>query len=146
MPLYAAATARDTCNPCRADLRPGMTRKIIMLAAWACLLFIVYATLTSINARPELMRDESAVVVVMERFGAYALLGFLLCLAFRNNIPLVCLLVLGTAVALETLQLIAPGRDARVIDVIEKLSGGGAGILMAMVLQRSIGRDQRRGP
>jgi len=116
---------------------------MIIVAAWACLLFIIYATLTSINARPELMRDETAIVVVVERFGAYALLGLLFCLAYRNNIRLVFLLVFGTAVALEILQLFAPGRDARLIDAIEKLSGGGAGILTAMALLLLMGRDRK---
>jgi VanZ family protein len=120
-----------------------MIQKMTTVAAWACLLFIIYATLTSINARPELMRDETAVVVVIERFGAYALLGFLFCVAYRNHIRLVCFLVFGTAVALEILQLFAPGRDARVIDAIEKLSGGGAGILTATTLLLLIGRDRR---
>src|SRR5438105_9147103 len=40
--------------------------------AWVCLIFIVYAT------RPELMKGEPALVVFVERFGAYGLLGVLL--------------------------------------------------------------------
>jgi VanZ family protein len=130
------------CDACRAGLRGDMIRKIIAIAAWACLLFIIYATLTSINARPELARDESAVTVVIERCGAYALLGLLFCLAYRNHIAWVGALVFGTAVTLEFLQLLVPGRDARLIDAIEKLAGGGAGILSAIVLLAWIGRDQ----
>ena len=33
-----------------------MFRKLIALAAWGCLIFIIYATLSSAGARPELTR------------------------------------------------------------------------------------------
>jgi VanZ family protein len=111
-----------------------MVQKLIAVAAWACLIFIIYATLSSADARPELTRTEPALIVVVERFGAYGLLGFLFCLAYPRRLLFICVLVLGSAVLLELLQLIVPDRDARVIDATEKLLGGAAGILAARAL------------
>lgn len=79
----------------------------------------------------QLTRDEPGLIVFVERFGAYALLGVLFSLAHPRRVALVCLLVLGGAVVLELLQLLTPGRDARAIDAVEKLAGGAVGILAA---------------
>jgi VanZ family protein len=70
-----------------------------------------------------------AFFTVLEHFGAYAVLGFLFRLAYPRHIAFVCVLVFGSAVILELLQIFIPDRDARVLDAIEKLAGGAAGIL-----------------
>ena len=108
-----------------------MLRKLIAITAWLCLLFIIYATLSSIDARPQLSSDEPAPVVYLEHFGAFAVLGLLFCLAYPRRFTFVCILVLGSAVLLEVLQIFIPDRDARVADALEKLAGGVAGILAA---------------
>ena len=110
-----------------------MLHKFITTAAWACLIFIVYATLSSIDARPELtgVGLYKAFFTVVERFAAYAVLGLLFYLAYPRHVALICLLVFGSAVILELLQIFVPDRDARVIDALEKLGGGAAGILAA---------------
>jgi VanZ family protein len=119
-----------------------MIHKLIAIAAWACLVFIVYATLSSLHARPELtgVGFYKAFFTVVERFGAYAVLGFLFYLAYPGRIVSVCILVLGSAVILELLQNFVPDRDARVSDALEKLAGGVAGMLAAkavLVLTRN---------
>jgi VanZ family protein len=113
-----------------------MSHKLITVAAWACLIFIIYATLSSIEARPELTSAGfyKAFFTVLERFAAYAVLGLLFYLAYPRHVPLVCLLVFGSAVILELLQLFVPDRDARVLDAIEKLAGGAVGVLTARTL------------
>lgn len=110
-----------------------MIQKLTAATAWACLIFIIYATLSSIDARPELtgVGFWKVSFTVVERFGAYTVLGFLFYLAYPNRIAFVCLLVLGSAVILELLQIIIPDRDARIVDALEKLTGGAAGILAA---------------
>jgi VanZ family protein len=42
--------------------------------------------------------------------------------------------VFGSAIILELLQIFLPDRDARIIDALEKLAGGAAGILAASAL------------
>ena len=108
-----------------------MFRKILSFAAWACLAFIVYATLSPLHWRPGLTVDEPFSIVVFEHVTAYVLLGFLFCLSYPYRYGLVCLLVLGGAVLLEMLQIFVPDRDARIWDAFQKLAGGGIGILAA---------------
>jgi VanZ family protein len=108
-----------------------MFRHLITIAAWACLIFIAYATLSPASARPELTSAEPVLVVFIERFGAYALLGFLFYLTYSHRLAFVCLFVFGSAVLLEMLQIFIPDRDARIVDAVEKLAGGAAGISAA---------------
>src|SRR6266853_2174176 len=46
-----------------------MLRQLTVTAAWACLIFIAYATLSPASARPELTSAEPVLVVFIERFG-----------------------------------------------------------------------------
>jgi len=112
-----------------------MFRKSIAVASWACLLFIVYATLSSHSGRPGLTSAESELTIFIERFGAYALLGCLFCLTFPHRVVLVCVIVFGSAVLLEFLQIFVPDRDARVVDALVKLAGGFVGISFAKAVQ-----------
>ena len=123
-----------------------MIPKLIAAAAWSCLVFIVYATLSSIEARPELTGAGfyKAFFTVLERFAAYAVLGLLFYLAYPSNVLFVCLLVFGSAIILEFLQIFIPDRDARIIDALEKLAGGAAGILGASTFLSLTKKTQRR--
>jgi VanZ like family len=113
----------------------AMLQKLIAAAAWACLAFIVFATLSSIQARPVVAGGHFAAV---ERFGAYAVLGLLLYLAYPRHLAFVCMTVFATAIILELLQTLTPDRHGRLLDAIEKLLGGTAGLLVASgVLQSS---------
>jgi VanZ family protein len=105
-----------------------MFKTFTSLAAWLILGFIVYATLSPLSARPSLFATETSVSVAIERMGAYGLLGFLFGVAYARRLTLVVLIVLGSAISLELLQLFIADRDARLIDVVEKLTGGIAGI------------------
>jgi VanZ family protein len=108
-----------------------MLRKLVAAAAWACLLFIIYATLSSYPGRPRLPGSESEIIIFIERFSAYALLGYLFRLTYPRHIAFVCLIVLGGAILLEVLQIFVPDRDARTLDAVVKLAGGFLGIFFA---------------
>jgi len=107
---------------------------LIIALAWSCLAFIVYATLSSIDARPVI---AGGLFTAVERFGAYAVFGLLLYLAYPRHLAFVCIMVFGSAITLELLQNFAPDRHARLLDAIEKLLGGTAGLLLAAVLHSS---------
>jgi VanZ family protein len=47
-----------------------MLQKFIAITAWACLIFIIYATLSSAATRPELTESEPTLAVFVEQFGA----------------------------------------------------------------------------
>jgi VanZ family protein len=112
-----------------------MLHKFIIAAAWSCLAFIVYATLSSIDARPVI---AGGYFTLIERFGAYAVLGFLFYLAYPRRLAFVCVMVFGGAVTLELLQYLVPGRDPRLLDAIEKLLGGAAGMVSGGIFRSYI--------
>jgi VanZ family protein len=110
-----------------------MLHKLASMTAWACLLFVAWVTLSPAYLRPRLMEPEPAWIVILEHIGAFAVIGFLFYVTYSRT-TLVCLLVLGSAVILELLQLVVPDRDARVMDAVEKLIGGGVGIIFAKII------------
>lgn len=120
--------------------------ELIAAAAWALLVFIIYATLTSLERRPELTdaRFCKAFLTLLERIGAYGILGLLFHFAYPRQLMFVSLLVSGSAVILEILQIFIPDRDARVLDALEKLAGGVAGILAAKAILALIRCGRRK--
>jgi VanZ family protein len=102
-----------------------MLQKLLVVAAWAFLAFIAYATLSPIQARPVVANPN------MEHVAAFAVMGSLFCLAYPRHIIFVCLIVLGSAVLLEYLQTLTPDRHGTVVDALEKMAGGVLGIFAA---------------
>ena len=100
-------------------------QRLIAVVAWALLAFIAYATVSPIQARPTLPTSSS-----IEHFAAFAVLGALFCLAYPRHTIRVGLIVLGSAVLLEELQLLTPDRHGRIQDALEKVAGGAVGILV----------------
>jgi hypothetical protein len=111
-----------------------MLHKLISIAAWATLTFIIFATLSPAHLRPELTATEPATIVAFERVGAFAVLGLLFSSGYPRRYRLVWAIVLGSAILLEFLQILVPDRDARMVDALEKIAGGGAGIFTAQWL------------
>ena len=106
-------------------------QKLLTIVAWVCFVFIAFATLSPAHLRPELSETEPFSVVLLERVGAYAVLGALFVLSYPDRYRLVFVIVFGSAITLELMQIFVPGRDARVIDAVEKLLGGSLGIFAA---------------
>ena len=104
-----------------------MFQKLVTVAAWTLLAFTAYATISPI--RPSLFTSSS-----LEHLAAFAFLGALFCLAYPRHILLVCVIVLGSAVLLEIVQLLTPGRHGRIQDAIEKIAGGLVGISIARAI------------
>jgi VanZ family protein len=125
------------------DSRAKLFQWLIIVAAVAWLAFLAYATLSSIGLRPVLIagagRHEPGMIVFLERFIAYALLGFLFYFATRGRIGLACALVVGVAVLLELLQIFRPDRDPGAFDALQKSVGGLVGVLSARTAARLIG-------
>ena len=69
-----------------------------------------------------------------EHLAAFAVLGVLFSLPYPRQVALVCLIVLGSAVLLELLQLLTPDRHGRVPDAIEKMAGGLVGIVVGRAI------------
>src|SRR5205085_3508899 len=65
----------------------------------------------------------------LEHFAAFAIVGALFCFASPRHIALVCLVLFGSALLLEFMQLLTPDRHGRIHDAIEKMTGGSAGLV-----------------
>jgi VanZ family protein len=103
----------------------------LRVLAWLLLAGLVFVTLSPINLRP-----ISPLPTQLERAIALAAVGFVFVLAYPRRILLVALLVLGSTVLLEVLQLASPSRHGRLIDVAVKLTGGGFGLLCGWWIDR----------
>lgn len=97
--------------------------RALRLLAWALLLCLVFVTLSPIDLRP-----VSPLPTQLERAAALALIGGVFALAYPRHIVLVTLLVVGSTVALELLQLVSPSRHGRLVDLAVKCVGALAGI------------------
>ena len=115
-----------------------MFHRFIAAAAWATLAFIAFATLSPLALRPE-VGDAN-----LERFGAYALAGLLLALAYPRHLILVVSFVVAFAAILEILQLLVPDRHAQFANAYVKAAGGVAGVAAGFLVSRFVRADHDR--
>jgi VanZ family protein len=99
-----------------------MFHKLLSITAWTSLIYIAFATLAPISERPHVAG------VHFEHVVAFAILGMLFFLTYPRQIVLVCVIVVGSAVLLEVLQMLTPDRHGRLTDAAEKIAGGAVGI------------------
>ena len=128
--------------------------RFTIAAAWIAVIAIAYATLTHVGfvyaiyfkLAPYLMRPAMQTYAHFEHVIAFALLGVLFSFAYPARLILVCVIVFGAAASLEIMQTLTPDRHGTWIDALEKMAGGGTGILLAKMLQnvrakRKMGAD-----
>ena len=84
-----------------------MLERLFAAAAWLTLAFIAYTTLSPIGLRPAVTNPE------IERFGAYAVAGFLFVMGYPRRKILAFAIVVGAAIVLEALQLVTPDRHGQ---------------------------------
>lgn len=137
----------DPIDPIQIAQNATMRTTIFRLAtaiAWASIIFIAYATLTRVGfvyaiyyeLSPYLMRPEMKTYARFEHIIAFALLGALFSFVYPRRGILVFCLVLGGAAALEILQTFTPDRHGTLMDAVEKMAGGAAGIFSIKVMQK----------
>ena len=117
--------------------------RLITIAAWVAIAVIAYATLTRVGfvyaiyfkLAPLLRGPAMRTYAHFEHIIAFALLGALFAFAYPKRLLLVCCIVLGGAALLEIAQTLTPDRHGTLIDALEKIAGGSAGILLARTIQ-----------
>jgi VanZ family protein len=107
--------------------------RYLRLCAWALLAFIVFATVSPIEFRP-----HDILPVDVDRALAFMLMSIAFVVAYPRHFRLCCILLLASAGVIEALQLIAPGRHAQVHDILVKMTGAEAGLVVGWVLLRLI--------
>ncbi|MGY3145991.1 glycopeptide antibiotics resistance protein [Bradyrhizobium sp. USDA 3397] len=96
--------------------------KFFLASGWLALALVAFVTLAPIYDRPMIAPPN------VERFAAFFILGLALVLAYSNRIILITLIVVGSAVILEALQLLTLDRHGDLMDVLVKVAGGVCGI------------------
>jgi VanZ family protein len=131
-------------------MRPNFSFKwLIILAAWASLAAIAYATLARVGfvyslyfkLYPILMQPEIRAYAHFEHVIAFAVFGALFCLAYSRHLVVVGCTVFGSATLLEILQTLTPDRRGTFIDAVEKIAGGAIGIMGAKTVCFSHSKD-----
>jgi VanZ family protein len=118
-----------------------MVRKLLVLLAWVSLGYVMFVTLSPIGLRPIATHNPA-----YERLVAYAILGILFGLAYRGRSFMAAGIVVGAAIALEGLQYLTPDRHGRLMDLLEKVSGGLLGVWVAIAASRYLARLSARSP
>jgi hypothetical protein len=104
-----------------------MIHRLSVIIGWLALGFVVFATLSPINARPSLTSPH------LEHFAAFALIGLAFALAYPSRVLLVFAIVVGAALGLEALQLLTLDRHGRAADALVKALGGISGICVGQM-------------
>jgi hypothetical protein len=133
-----------------ANMKRHITR-LAMAAAWIAVIAIAYATLTHVGfvyaiyfkLSPFLMRPAMQTYAHFEHVIAFAILGALFGFAYPQRLILVCGIVFGAAALLEILQTMTPDRHGTLIDALEKMAGGVAGIILARTARRLWSNEDR---
>lgn len=112
-------------------------KRAAALLAWLILAVVVFSTLSPIGMRPHLGAAH------VERFAAFALLGFLFSVVYPRSTGAVALCVVAGVAGLELLQMLVAGRHARIADVAVKAAGGILGVASAWLLMRLRARPGR---
>ena len=119
------------------------TLRLITVAAWLTIIFIAYATLTRVGfvyaiyfKLAPILRWPMKTYAHAEHIVAFAVLGALFSFAYPKRTILVCCVVFGGAALLEFMQTLTPDRHGTLVDALEKIGGGAAGILAAKAILR----------
>jgi VanZ family protein len=116
----------------RKWLERRMITRLVRAMAWLYAAILAYLTLGSPTARP-----ETAMPHHLEHLAAFGVWGLLFSIAYRSRRSLVLLAGLGFVTILEALQIWAPGRHARWIDLAMNASGFCIGVGVGLVVSRS---------
>jgi VanZ family protein len=122
--------------------------KLITVAAWISIAIAAYATLTNVDfvyaiyfkLSPLLMHPAIRTYARFEHIIAFLIVGLLFSYAYPRKFIFVCCILFGGAAALEILQTFTPDRHGTLTDVLEKMTGGAAGILLARIFQMARSR------
>lgn len=109
-----------------------MIKRILSVSPWVSLVLVAVATLSPLTLRPHVSAAH------VEHLAAYVFIGFLFGLIYPRQMFFNCVVVLGTATLLETLQLLTPDRHGRIEDLAFKLAGAIAGIVVGKIAARQI--------
>lgn len=118
----------------------GLFRRSAALAGWSGLAIVLFATLSPIGLRPNLVEGHADV----ERFLAFFMVACSLSLAYpRHRLPIL-IATTTLAIALEAGQFIVETRHGRPHDALVKIVGCLIGVGLSLVIERALAPALRR--
>jgi VanZ family protein len=109
-----------------------MIARLARAVAWLYAAALAVLTLGSPSVHP-----ETAMPHYLEHLAAFGLSGLLFSIGYRSRRSLVLLAGVGLTAVLEALQIWAPDRHARWIDLAMNASGFCIGVGVGLVVSRS---------
>jgi VanZ family protein len=113
-------------------LEDRMIARLARAIAWLYAVALAFLALGSPNVRPEIAMPH-----YLEHLAAFGASGLLFSMAYRSRRSLVLLAGIGFTTGLEVLQIWAPDRHARWIDLAMNASGFCIGVGAGLVVSRS---------
>jgi VanZ family protein len=117
-----------------------MTR-LCRIGGWLALATVAFLTLGPVDDRPQV-----AAAPHLEHFAAFLLLGLVFAVGYPSRPMRAVLIVVGSAILLEILQLLTPDRHARAIDAMAKVTGAAFGITLTRLVLNSWQAKLRSAP
>jgi hypothetical protein len=108
-----------------------MIKSFARPVAWLLLAAVIFVTVSPIQFRPVTGEPPD-----LERFTAFAVVGLAFAIGYPRRWLLVACLIVASAFAIESAQLLVPGRHARLEDASVKAFGGLAGLIIGAALVR----------
>ena len=108
--------------------------RLLRWAPWAALAAIAVATLCPIGLRPHVPGASAD----LERMAAFVVVGVLFGASYSRRLAFALGVVVGGAIALETLQNVIPTRHGLVHDGALKAMAGAAGVIITSLSARQI--------
>ncbi|MBR0959018.1 VanZ family protein [Bradyrhizobium japonicum] len=100
----------------------AMIQRAAIIFGWAALVFIAFATLSPIQSRPTLAGLR------LEHFAAFAVTGFAFAFGAPHRTRGIFVMMILSALILESVQLLTPDRHARLLDALVKAIGAVCGV------------------
>jgi hypothetical protein len=118
-------------------------RGFILVAAWASVAAVVYATLSKLELvyrlyymlAPFLNYPSMRTYATIEHLAAYGMVGMLFCALYPRSLLRVCFFLFLFIVGLEVLQTLTPDRHGTLRDAVEKMIGGVTGAMLMTAVQ-----------
>lgn len=102
--------------------------KVFAVLAWLALAYVAVVTIGPVSWRPDFGHMN------VERFIGFVVLSFLFVVGYPRHRLLMIGILFGGAIGLELLQLVVPGRDASLFNVLVKLGGCAVGAAAGRLL------------
>jgi len=103
----------------------------IRLAAWTVTILLVALSVVPPNLRPQTILPHN-----LEHFASFVLVGILWSVGYPRRLLLWLSAAVAFAASLELLQLVMPGRHARLIDFLMDAIGACVGVLVGFIVLR----------